>query len=130
MSFKCVSSDQINSGREVNRTRTPDLNQRDTTQLNEHYQEKLGFNQEDDDTEEEKEVSFYIFLLIFCLPSILSSVIQVEKIHDMFVDSECVPEERWFFIKWVRRQAIKHPIHPHSSLTCYFSSEGFVEHRE
>ena len=28
------------------------------TQLNEHYQEKLGFNQEDDDEEEEKEVSF------------------------------------------------------------------------
>ena len=72
------------------------------TQLNEHYQEKLGFNQEDDDTEEEKEVSFFLyFLLIFCLASILS-IIQVEKIHDMFVDSECVPEERWFFIKWER----------------------------
>ena len=38
------------------------------TQLNEHYQEKLGFNQEDDDTEEEKEVIFFIFfvLLLFC----------------------------------------------------------------
>ena len=85
------------------------------TQLDEHYQEKLGFNQEDDDEEEEKQVSFYLYSFY------LSSIIQVENIHDMFINSECVPEERWFYIKWVR-QSLKHLI------LSSFSSEGAVKY--
>ena len=64
-SFKCVAlSDQIQfrEGSEPDSDTGSEPERYDRrTQLNEHYQEKLGFNQEDDDTEEEKEVSFFIF---------------------------------------------------------------------
>ena len=68
-SFKCVAlSDQIQfrEGSEPDSDTGSEPERYDRrTQLNEHYQEKLGFSQEDDDQEEEKEVRFYIFLLIF-----------------------------------------------------------------
>ena len=31
----------------------------------------------------------------------------MEEIHDMFINSESVPEEKWFFIKWVRPPSVK-----------------------
>ena len=64
------------------------------------YKEQLGLTIEDDDDEEEREVGFYLY--IYFIPSI-SWIFQVEEIHDMIINNDCVPEEKLFLIKYVRQ---------------------------
>ena len=64
------------------------------------YKEQLGLTIEDDDDEEEREVGFYLY--IYFIPSI-SWIFQVEEIHDMIINTDCVPEEKLFLIKYVRQ---------------------------
>ena len=64
------------------------------------YKEQLGLTIEDDDDEEEREVGFYLY--IYSIPFI-SWIFQVEEIHDMIINNDCVPEEKLFLIKYVRQ---------------------------
>ena len=85
------------------------------------YKEQLGLTIEDDDDEEEREVGFYLY--IYFIPSI-SWIFQVEAIHDMIINTDCVPEEKLFLIKYVRHLSINHLI------LWLYSSEGVVEYHE
>ena len=64
------------------------------------YKEQLGLTIEDDDDEEEREVGFYLYICSF---SSISWIFQVEEIHDMIINNDCVPEEKLFLIKYVRQ---------------------------